>query len=376
MEKKVIDYRFKLLYAIAMIMVVCGHTSNGGITLFNTWFPYYGFHLALFVFASGYFYKDSDEQNIKKYIIKKIKKLLIPLFIYNIVYGIFDFILHNTGFAIGGELSLYNIFIMPIISGHTFSFNLGGWFIIPLFMIEIFNILFRKILNFKNQKTKEIFLFFFYILTGILGNQLSINGYNTGWWLVLIRMLYFIPFFALGSLYKNILEKHDKKINNSIYLSTIVFIQFMLILIYKKPLSYTPSWCKNFYEGPVMPIIVGYIGIAFWFRIVKILEPVIGKNKIINSIADNTYSIMINQFLGFFIVSLIYAGFAKYTSLFTGFNFVKFKSDIWYRFLPRGVNQSLIIYVIAGIAIPIFIQKGINVIKNKLKKNRYLNKII
>ena len=58
---KTIDYRFKLLYAVAMIMVVCDHAWGGGITFIREWFPYGGMHIALFVFCSGYFYKSSEE---------------------------------------------------------------------------------------------------------------------------------------------------------------------------------------------------------------------------------------------------------------------------------------------------------------------------
>ena len=55
------DYRFKILYAIGMIMVVAGHyTEGGGINILANWFPYYGFHLGLFLFASGYFYKEKE----------------------------------------------------------------------------------------------------------------------------------------------------------------------------------------------------------------------------------------------------------------------------------------------------------------------------
>lgn len=52
-----IDYRFKILYAVGMIMVVSGHAYGGGISIISDWFPYGGLHLALFVFCSGYFYK-------------------------------------------------------------------------------------------------------------------------------------------------------------------------------------------------------------------------------------------------------------------------------------------------------------------------------
>ena len=56
-EKKNINYDFKFIYAIGMILVVAGHCSNGGVSIFYDWFTPYAFHLPLFIFASGYFYK-------------------------------------------------------------------------------------------------------------------------------------------------------------------------------------------------------------------------------------------------------------------------------------------------------------------------------
>ena len=72
MNKKKIDYRFKILYAVAILMVVAGHCDGGGISLdFAQWFPYEGIHLALFTFCSGYFFKDAasypDTSNVWVY---------------------------------------------------------------------------------------------------------------------------------------------------------------------------------------------------------------------------------------------------------------------------------------------------------------------
>lgn len=78
-----IDYRFKILYAIGIIFVVIGHCGGGGINILSDWFPPYAFHLQLFAFASGYFYKSSSEEYIGKYILKKIKTLLVPLYCWN-----------------------------------------------------------------------------------------------------------------------------------------------------------------------------------------------------------------------------------------------------------------------------------------------------
>ena len=90
-----IDYRFKILYAVGILMVLCGHCEGGGISLsLADWFPYAGLHVALFVFCSGYFYKTEAEENVPVYLWKKIKTLIIPLYLYNIAYGVLVQISH------------------------------------------------------------------------------------------------------------------------------------------------------------------------------------------------------------------------------------------------------------------------------------------
>ena len=326
-----IDYRFKLLYAIGMIMVVAGHCNGGGISLINDWFPYRGLHLPLFVFCSGYFYQKRNEDDVIHYCKKKLKTLVIPLYIYTLAYGLIVKVLNNKGgFGIGDEISFSNIVIAPITNGHQFVYNMGGWFIVPLFMVEVCNVILRRILNFININISEWFYSIFAIGCGIFGNQLACMGFLTNWWLVLVRMLYFVPFYELGIMYKNKLETYDKRIPSFVYFATIFIMKLIIVYQYGYMLEYTPSWCNDFTEGPFMPIIIGYLGIALWMRIANILTPVIGYSKWVNLIADNTYSIMMNQFMGFLVVKTIYAFISKCYGGFSDFDWISYKNNIWW----------------------------------------------
>lgn len=356
------DYRFKILYALGMIFIVAGHCGNGGISLFYDWFPPYSFHLGLFAFCSGYFYKKSSERAVTQYCIKKIKHLLLPLYAWNIVYAVLITIFERLGFTIGTGVTLHKLLVAPIIDGHQFVYNMGGWFVVPLFMIQIMNVWIRKL--FMNSEHKEHYLVLFYFLLGITGINIANAGYREGWWLALARMLFFAPFFGVGIYYKQVLEKKDH-LSNTIYLLAIFTIQLAVILIYKKTPEYVPSWCATFTDGPILPYLVGFLGIAFWLRIARILEPAIGKSKTVNLIADNTFSIMINQFLGFMVIKALFAMFQS-PKLFVDFDINRFKTDIWYIYLPNGIYQMLIVYLFAGLFVPIIIQRAFNCIKNYL----------
>ena len=180
--------------------------------------------------------------------------------------------------------------------------------------------------------------------------------------IILDRVLYFIPFYSLGILYKKY-EKYDR-LPSVVYFSIIMGIVIFFIFLKDGIPGFTISWCNDFTSNPLSPFVVGFLGIAFWLRIAKILEPVVGRNKYINIIADNTYSIMINQFLGFMIVKTLFAFISKYSGYFNNFDMYKYKTDIWYYYIPHNLSQLLILYLIAGIIFPIIVQLTIN----KLKK--------
>ena len=359
------NYTFVFLYAIGSILIVASHCGNGGINLFFDIFPPYAFHLGLFMFCSGYFYKSKNEDNFRGYFLKKVKRLIIPMYVWNIVYGLFVQLTRIKGFTIGFDFTLYNVVIAPLINGHQFTYNMCFWFIPELFLIEMITCLLRKLLN-KYIKINEYIFFIFYLLLGILGVYLSNLGLNSGWMLLVLRTLFFFPFFGMGILYNRKLEKYDK-LSNIKYFSLILTIQFIIIFILGKVPSFTPSWCIDFTDIIFLPFLVGYLGIAFWLRIAKILEPLAKSSKIINCISENALPIMAHQFFGFFVLKSIYAVLSKITPLFHDFNFPEFKKNIWYYYIPNNTISFYFLYLVFGIVIPILIAYLIDKCKKKIK---------
>ena len=114
--------QFRILSALGIIFVVAGHLGYGVFDLGGL-FPYYSFHVYIFLFVSGYFYKDEAEKNIGGYIWKKCRMLLVPYFLWNLFYGVLAQVLHGIGFSLGEVLSLRTLFLSPFIVGHQFLYN-------------------------------------------------------------------------------------------------------------------------------------------------------------------------------------------------------------------------------------------------------------
>lgn len=143
------------------------------------------------------------------------------------------------------------------------------------------------------------------------------------------------------------LEKYDT-ISNTIYFTLLLTTQLIIILLCGRVPTCSQAWLNNLPEGPVLPIIEGLLGIAFWLRIAKIAEPVLKSNKLMLIISNNTFAIMIHQFLGFMLVKTAFAVLYK-IGYCTDFNWEAYKSDIWYFYYPKGLEQTGILYIIAGL---------------------------
>ena len=121
------DYRFRILYAVGMVAVVTTHCSSGGLYLLQDWFD--SWYLGIFVFAAGYFYRFEEERHPLRYISRKVKHLLVPLYLWNFAYALIVTIMGKLGFPQGVGITWRKLFLFPLTNGHQFGYNLAAWFV-------------------------------------------------------------------------------------------------------------------------------------------------------------------------------------------------------------------------------------------------------
>lgn len=137
--------QFRILSALAILFVVSGHTYGIGIGQWCNYIPYYSFHVPLFVFISGYFYKSAYEDNLFLFIKKKFLRLLVPLWLWSFAYGVFANYLGGYFLDLKpAPLDFYNVFWASLYDGHQYVFNFASWFIGPLFFAYVIVAFMRK----------------------------------------------------------------------------------------------------------------------------------------------------------------------------------------------------------------------------------------
>lgn len=353
---------FRILSAIGIILVVAGHL---GYDLFDIGglFPYYSFHVFIFLFVSGYFYKEEAEDHILSYLFRKFVSLMVPYFLWNLFYGIVATLLHHVGFFIGESLSLKTLFLSPFIDGHQFMYNFPAWFVPVLFMLEVINVLMRKVLSMLHLKY-EWLIFGLCLLVGILTVWLAAGGHVWGWYKIPGRLLFMLPGIQMGRLYREKLEWHNQ-MEDGPYLLLVMGIQ-ILITIFCGGLAFSAVWVTSFANGPVIPYLTIITGIAFWLRISRIISMIPYLSRKLTYIGRYTYAIMMHHIACFMLVKGFYYLVSLWTPLCEGYDAEMFFSEVNFVYLVGGAEASKWIYLLAGIGIPL----GVIRIQQKITRGK------
>lgn len=354
---------FVILSALGIILILLGHLDFPILTMGGL-FPYYSFHVMLFVFISGYFYKPEEEAHITTYIKRKIRHLLVPYFIWNVVYGILASALHGTGMLIGENISLYNLFIAPFLSGHQFMYQAASWFVPALFLVEICNIIGRKILSLVKIRNEYIIMIL-YLIIGLTAVFLAKRGSVYDYYKLPGRIMLLAPCFQMGHLYKEKLESKDS-LPSYLYFPILLTIQLVLTWVNYGQLAFSAVWVNGFAHSIFLPYLTTVTGIAFWLRIAKELTPILNKSNLVMYLGTHTFSVMMHHLMGFFLTNCVFAALSGINERFTGFDFNLYTTDIYYVFLPDGMQEWKWVYLAAGLLLPL----GISLLQDSHTSSR------
>ena len=275
MNKKRIKY-LDVAKAIGIILVIIGHVSQNRVITSII----YSFHMPLFFILSGYVYHKGNTK-------RKVKKILIPYFVFSIIsYLYWICIERNLRDQNENPVKLFlNIFIARA-GSENYLFNAVMWFLPCLLVTQL---MFEGINKFiKNKYIKVIMIVLLSIMGYILGKIeifrlpftldvafMALLFYSLGYWLRLIENKY------------NLVEKINKSLKNRIRTSTILVFLFICLigLVYINGPINMNEIKYNIYLLSVMNSCIGS-------AIIIIISVLIDNNKILEYIGKNTLIIM------------------------------------------------------------------------------------
>lgn len=322
----------------------------------------YLFHMPLFFFCSGYFFKEittySDSLSLLK---KRLVKLYFPFVKWSILFlllhNLFLYVgIYNPSYGFSGGSSYYSLteilwkFLIIVFSMHGYEELLGGfWFIRALFISSILIATISMVFRAKTKYKYEIFFMFFLILTIII-RRFAPD----------IELWRDVSMGALGAMFyvSGYLFKQYKNVWRNKYFIFFSFLSLCLSWFYFKDGISMGCGYNKVLLFSVSAISGSLITICFSFYIEQKVTFV---RKVLYYIGNHTLVILALHFLCFRLVS--FAGCLLY-----GLDFAHVAEHPVINKFPIVNSIWWIIYTIVGIICPLLINLFWNYIVISVKR--------
>ena len=169
--------------------------------------------------------------------------------------------------------------------------------------------------------------------------------------LFLSRTLILLPGYALGVLYKRKLERLDT-LPTIPYLTGIVILRALLCTKYEN-LASLLSNCTYFGCGAFGIYAGALLAIAFYLRIARLLSPLMEKSRLALYASRHTFDIMMHHYMGFFAVNCVFLAFNALGLGTADFSVHSFRTVQAYNYAPQGRPEWNVLYLLAGLALPL-----------------------
>lgn len=352
---------FMIFSAFCILFVVDAHAGSP-LGFMTNFFPYNSFFMPAFCFVSGYFFKIEQINHYGKFVWYKIEKLLIPFFAWNIVYGILITVMKWKKIIYYGEpITFETLFIRPFLDCTMFQFNNPAWFVPALFLVVCLYGFLRRILK---KAWNEYLVTVIFIVCGTLCVCFARKGlYANSYILVILKTFFLMQFYQLGYLFKIRIEKTYRKMRGVFFVLLLLLINMACICITGDQISFInlssmSGFLTDYY---FVPFLTSITGIFFWLKVSDVLVPILGNNRIVNYISDNTWTIMMHHIFFFNVYNMILMIMKKTILPNISFDYELFKSTAWYIFNPIYVSSFM--YVLFGVIGPLSIKYTIEIIK-------------
>lgn len=234
---------FDILKGIGILLVILGHTGISGL-------PYiyiYAFHMPLFFFVSGCFYK---KYSMAEFFERKAKSLLLPWISFAILYLLTNIVLGYFSFGNFGESVSFYLASLSLLNEDCRSLFRTIWFLVSLFEVSLIYAFLDKLASFAKWCVVSICWILGYLSSGHVDIPLFLD---TSLSCVIYYHIGYL-FFSSG-FYKIVIKK---------WLPVIAIVLISASIIYLRP---EVNLSRNVYPWYLPIISLGYI--LFLYNLIK-----------------------------------------------------------------------------------------------------------
>lgn len=347
------NYELLFVQSIAILAMILGHTGPTFTPLGATIFPYYSWHMPLFVFISGFLLSESGCYTA--FLQKKTLRLLLPaLGVRFALTGLAVIAsrtnLHNPGLV----LSLEGFLVNPFIMCDAYPLSNAMWFIFQLYVLEV---VFGALIRIPGKRTRQIVLAISLVLSiGALYMVHEVLGRQPEGWIVFpLRTAFLLFFMAAGHTYR---RWHDHwRVKPWMVLAVVFVCQTIYVYATGHEINFSAhSMDVANVSLFFMPIITTLTAAACLFSLAKILSPVLQGRTILRLVGGGTKYVVYFHELCLLLINCVYMVLCHRTgwTIFEGYTYDMIRAA-WYAFPLGNTNVGRLPYVIISIGLPVLL---------------------
>lgn len=347
------DYELLFVQSIAILAMILGHTGPTFTPIGAKIFPYYSWHMPLFVFISGYLL--SAKGSYHSFVLKKTRRLLLPALGVRAALTGLALIASRTYLHTPGlSLSLEGLLVNPFIMCDAYPLSNAMWFIFQLYVLEL---IYGALVRLAGSRGQWILLL---ILLGLSLASLyyvhqTLGQMPEGWIVFPLRTFFLLFFMAAGYIFRQ--QRTRWQINPWIILGIVLIAQTIYV--------YSTGHKINFSAHSMdvanvtlffMPIVTTLTAAACLFSVARILSPFIHGSFLLRMVGAHTKYVVYFHELCLLLLNCVYMVLCHRTGLrlFDGYTYDMIRAA-WYAFPLGNSDWGRLPYVIVSIIFPVFL---------------------
>ncbi len=341
-----------ILKAIGIISIVMGHTAGWKIPFFNvdSGLFVYTYHIMIFMFVSGFTFKEKNALHPEKFIGKRVLSTFILFNIYTTIFVLLHNVLFKANLLSQTQHYGKTEMLKRILNGITFNYSetmLGAFWFLPMFLVAL--VLFAYFTHLatktKYQHSVNILFILLFASVGLLAAKTKMDlSYH------IQTSLLAVPIIYLGYYCKMYWQQVEKYIKPwGAFIAALILLFVLSLNIGQIELA------KNQIINVFLFYPVTLVGMYFCLSLGKLLD-----NSKLTSffayIGKNSFHIMGLHFVSFKLVDFVASKVMNVTD-----------PAVIGRFTNSGYDIKLI-YVVVGIFLPLLILFIVRALMSYLKK--------
>lgn len=345
--------KLDLMKLYGIFCVVHAHTIYYGFSVSQYLTISSVYVIQLFMFCSGYFYRqDTDQTTFLPYLKKCARSYLLPYFTWNLLYGLVCQVLRLMGLiTYGSDLSLYSFLVRPWTDAAQYSFNLPAWFLLALFLVAMLTWAVRHALSRRapiSKVTDHLLLAAFFLIS-IISMVLLGPEKHYGFKVALLRPLVLLPYYQMGLVYRHYWEGHGKRL---LVAAVLLVIQLLLPVINGDSLL-TYMIYGYFYGNPLLLMLAAATAVLLIAEICDLIAPFFKKFRAIHHMSRCTMYIMLHHLFIVFLIQFLFRIVNHFVAL-PGYNIGSFTHSQWY-FYTFGHSKLQYVYLLIALLTPVLL---------------------